>query len=165
MPFRYFTPGIQFISLAIAGVMSLISRPKKRGVRHISHSPSTQEDENVFNVTKIITKHSDCTAEVIPINVFGRKKVETFRLLSPGREVDLIMKNGYIKVFAYGEFIADLITPETSLVPKLFQQGIHFDAYLGGRDRAFLYDDGYDSCSIIIFYKMDGIPPTKVNVI
>lgn len=113
---------------------------------------------------KVISEYEDYTAEVISINVFGRKRVSTFRLLSPGRKVDLRMSKGDIKVFAYGQYIADLITPASSNLPRLFEENIHFDAYLGGRDMAFLSHDTYDSCSIIIFYKLEGIPPTKVNL-
>lgn len=165
MPFRYFSPGAIFFTFVIAGVLSLISRPKKKYIRHISQPPTTEEDANVSAMKRVISEYKDYTAEVIPINVFGRRRVETFRLLSPGRKVELRIKNGDIKVFAFGEYIAELITPVDSNVPKLFDEQIHFDAYLGGRDRTFLYDDTYDSCSIIIFYKLDGIPPTRVNLI
>ncbi len=164
MPFRFFSPGATIFSLVFAGVMSLVFKTKKRKPTHISNQPTSEEDANIAAMKVVLSEHEDCTAEVIDINVFGRRRVETFRLLSPGRRVELRMKKDEIKVFSFGEYIAELITPADSNLPRLFNEHIHFDAYLGGRDMTFLYSDTYDSCSIIIFYKIDGIPPTKVNL-
>lgn len=86
---------------------------------------------------KVVAEHQDCTAEVIGINIFGRRKAETFRLLSPGMEVELLMKKGDIKVFAYGEYIAELIPSEGCRLPQLFDVHIPFEAYLGGRSLIF----------------------------
>lgn len=74
------------------------------------------------------------------------------------------MIKGEIKVFSYGDYISDLFTTSDSNLPRLFKEQVSFDAYLGGRNRLFLEDDDYDSCSIIVFYKLDGVPPTKVNL-
>lgn len=127
-------------------------------------SRSTSDNPDIAEMKKVVAEHNGWTAEVININVFGRRRVETFRLLSPGRKVELRMKNGDIKVFAYGEYISELIVSPDSSLPRLFNENITFDAYLGGRDQVFMYDNTYDSCAIIVFYKIDGIPPTEVNV-
>ena len=164
MPFRFYSPGATIFSLVFAGVMSLFSRPKKHYVIH-SDPQLSEEKKNLSAMQKIVSEYEGYSAEVININVFGRRHVETFRLLSPGRTVELKMSKGEIKVYAFGEFIANLIPPVASNLPRLFKEQFQFHAYLGGRDRTFLYDDTYDSCSIIIFYKMEGVPPTKVNLI
>lgn len=164
MPFRFYSPGATIFSLVFAGVMSLFSSSRKRPVVHSSPQPSEAE-KNVSAMQKLVSEYEGYTAEVIDINVFGRRRVETFRLLSPGRKVELRIKKGDIKVYAFGEFIAELITPVTSNLPRLFEENVNFDAYLGGRDSVFLYDDTYDSCSIIVFYKLDGVPPTQVNIV
>ena len=57
------------------------------------------------------------------------------------------------------------IPDKRSNIYRLFDENIPYEAYLGGRDSAYLSDDDADFCSIIIFYKIDGIPPTKVNLI
>lgn len=93
---------------------------------------------------KVVAEHEDCTAEVIKINVFGRRRVRTFRILSPGHKVELRMKKGDIKVFAYGEYVADLIPSPDSNLPRLLGEQIPFEAYLGGRDMCFMYNEEYD---------------------
>lgn len=137
-------------------------------VMSANSDPLTErERKNISDVEKLVARYDGYTAEVFDINVFGRRKVETFRLLNPGEEVTLRKyrnTNGIYKVFAFDEYVADIIVTGSSRLPQLFQQKIPFYAYLGGRDRAFRFRDDYDSCSIIVFYKMDGVPPTKVNL-
>lgn len=164
----FFSPGSLLFTLIVVGVMSLFSRSKKRPAQYSSPKSSSplpaEAEANVDAMKKIVEKYDGYTAEVIEIRVFGRRRVDTFRLLSPGSKVDLRMKKGDIKVFVFGEYISELITPATSYLPRLFEEDIPFDAYLGGRDRAFLYDNTIDICSIIVFYKLDGVPPTQVNL-
>lgn len=166
MPFRNYSPGAGLFALVAAGVMSLFpSRIKKNHSYDTTADPEEEvRNQNLAAMKKIVAEHEDCTAEVIEINVFGRRKVNTFRLLSPGRKVELLMKKGDIKVFAYGEYIAELIPPAGSRLPQLFHENIPFDAYLGGRDLVFSDSDTYDLCSIIVFYKIEGIQPTEVNL-
>lgn len=170
MPFRYFSPGATIFSLVAAGVMSLFSRSKKSSST-ASFSPSSTtsyqskvEEENVSAMQEIVSQHKDCTAEVIDINIFGRRRVETFRLLSIGQKIDIRMKKGDLKVFAYGEYIAELIPSAGSNLEQLFKEHIQVDAFLGGRNYT-LHDDTYDTASIILFYKLDGVPPTKVDLL
>jgi len=124
------------------------------------HPMPSEEQANVLAMEKIVAQHEGYTAEVIHINVFGRKRVDDFRLLKPGHEIELRMGRGGIRVYAFGKFMADVLEPAESNLPRLFKETIPFDAYLGGRNRT--YEDDYDSCSIIVFYKIDGVPPTKV---
>lgn len=111
---------------------------------------------------KIASLYTDHTAEVIPFFVHGKKRVETSRLIDLGNKVELRLNDGNIKVFAYGDYIAELFPDKGSHLEKVMEKGIPFHAYLGGRDLAYRFDEDRDSCSIIVFYKLDGIPPTKV---
>lgn len=120
--------------------------------------------ENIERVEKIVEEYEGYTAEVIKIMVSGRKKVNTWRLLTPGDKVDLRLIKGSIKVFAFGEFIAEPCLPEDSRIIKLLEDGLPFDAYLGGRDLAFANEENVDFCSIIIFYQLPGVAPTKVSI-
>lgn len=113
---------------------------------------------------QITRLHSDCTAEVLNFNVFGKRKVSTIRLIDPGDKIEVRCYKDEYKVFLYGEFMADLYPPKDSLIPRLFAEGVKFESYLGGRDMAMLYTDDIDFCSAIIFYKIPGIGPTKVNL-
>lgn len=164
MPFRNWTTEAAVFTLIAAGVLSLFTSKKRRTYsKPTKLSPS--EDPYIAAMKKVVDEHNGWTAEVIKINVFGRRRVETFRLLSPGREIELRMKKGNIRVFAFGEYISELIVPPNSNLPRLFNEHISFDAYLGGREQVFMNDDTYDSCSIIVFYKLEGFPPTKVNLL
>lgn len=164
MPFRHFSPEATLFALVAAGVMKLFPGSKKRRYTYTRDEPSAEEEANISAMQGVVSAHEDCTAEVIPINVFGRRQVETFRLLSPGDKVTLRIKNDDIKVFAYGQYICELIPQADSNLERLLKDNVPFEAYLGGRDLAFLYSDTYDSCSIIVFYKLEGAGPTKVNL-
>lgn len=167
MPFRYYSPGSGIFAFLVMGVMSLFSGGKRRlRVAPASEKKTgpTLEEVNMAAVKKVVEAHADCTAEVIKLLVFGRRRVSSFRCVWPGSPVELRMIRGDIKVFAFGEYIADPIVPNSSNLPRLFEENVPFEAYLGGRDLAFLTDEEYDSCSIMVFYKLTGVPPTKVNL-
>lgn len=164
MPFRDCTPGAILFSLVTAGVMKLFSGSKKRRYTYTPDELSAEEEANISAVQIIVSAHEDCTAEVIPIRVFGKRRVDTFRLLSPGDKVTLKIKNDEIKVFAYGEYICELIPEAGSNLYRLFEDNVPFEAYLGGRDLSLKYQDSFDFCSIIVFYKLEGVGPTKVSL-
>lgn len=165
MPFRIYSPLTDFLGFITVGILELFSRRRKRWETPEQSTPQpTEEEQNISAMQKVVAEYDGYSAEVFNISVFGRRRVETFRLLTPGKRVELKMKKGDIKVFAYGEYIAELIPPVGSNLERLFEEEVRFDAYLGGRDRVFLNSETYDSCSIIVFYKLDGVPPTKVNL-
>lgn len=130
--------------------------------------PMTPGDSEV---EKVVKAHSDCTAEIFEIMAFGRTRVErTMYSMTPGDRVELRRHDGVIKVYGFYHgtdltfYINDLLMiPATSLLPKLFDEDITFEAYLGGRD---VYSSSKDMAflSIIVFYHIEGISPTKVNL-
>jgi len=84
----------------------------------------SEEQANVLAMEKIVAQHEGYTAEVIHINVFGRKRVDDFRLLKPGHEIELRMGRGGIRVYAFGKFMADVLEPAESNLPRLFKETI-----------------------------------------
>lgn len=150
---------------AVIAIMKAI-RPKKRSrPTSVKETHKEEAQENIDEMTAVVNAHKGYTAEVINVNVFGKRAVETFRLLRPGRAVEIRRnRKGDLKVYAYGEHICELIPAADSNIPRLLDDGIPFEAYLGGRDMAMMYSDTIDFCSIIIFYRIDGIPPTTVNI-
>lgn len=131
--------------------------------RHEADNVS-EEQRNMDAVSALVKKYEGYTAEVIPFNVFGKRKVETSRLKQPGSEIELRRYPDGCRVYAYGEYIADIFPDSNSNLDKLFDEKLNFYVYLGGRDRNFLYNDEYDSCSALIFYKIEGVAPTKVEI-
>ncbi len=92
------------------------------------------------------------------------RPIGSFRLLNPGDELELRRVGDVVKVFAFGEYVSDLSIPDTSQIHILIRDKIPFDAYLGGRDLDYIYNDNIDFASLIIFYKIEGLSPTKVNL-
>lgn len=119
---------------------------------------------NLSAIEEVVSDHSDCTAEVFNIFVKGVKKVKTIRLLDPGDEVEIRKVGGDVKVYAFGEYMADLMILSSSHLMKAFDSNVKIEAFIGGRDLAYIYDNDFDICSVIVFYKLDGVPPTKVNL-
>lgn len=122
-------------------------------------------------IEKVVRAHNGCTAEVFEIMAFGRTRVErTMYSMVLGDRVELRRHDGVIKIYGFYHgtdltfYINDLLMiPDTSLLPKLFDENIPFEAYLGGRD-VYCSSNDMIFLSIIVFYHVEGIPPTKVNL-
>lgn len=166
----YYGPApLPLMIFAIAGFFIYLykHRTPARKCSETLSTPSPEEKSNVLAMEKVVAAHEGYSAEVFNVSVFGRRKVETFRLLSQGDKVELRLKKGCsacVDVMAFGEYITDFIPDLGSNLLRLLKEKRQFDAYLGGRDLAFSYDDTCDFCSVIIFFKLDGVPPTHVNL-
>lgn len=125
-----------------------------------------EEQQNTEAAQRLVEAHADCTAEVINIIVWGWGRVYDFRKLRPGDPVEISRHKGEFKVFSHGRYIADLYPGKESRLPRIFDESIPFEAYLGGRDMRNAYvETERDYCSIIIFYRIPGVAPTKVNLL
>ncbi|MFG6385471.1 MAG: hypothetical protein K1V80_03195 [Muribaculaceae bacterium] len=139
------------------------TRQKKKSQPPSGYDPlATTKSKNIASMQDVVDAHREYTAEVFSFYVSGIKRVKTFRLLNPGDELEIRAVGNKFKVFAFGEYMNDLIIPKSSHIPRLFKDKIPFETYLGGRDLDYIYNDEIDFASIIIFYKIDGVPPTKV---
>lgn len=127
-------------------------------------SPTTEDKENLSRITKVTEQHSDHTAEVFNFSVHGRSKVLTCRLLQPGDKIELRLKDNFLKIFAFGEYLSETYLSDKSNLKMVFEQNILYHSYIGGRYNCFMSDSIFDYFTVIIFYKVDGIPPTKVNI-
>ena len=135
----------------------------RRKVRRNDNLPG-KEQRNIDVMVSLVNSHSDFTAEVIPFSVFGRKNVETSRLKEIGEDLEIRQCGDTFRVYAYAEPIAELIIPKNSLIPSLLNDNEPIEVYLGGRDASMMYNDKLDLCSLIAFYKKEGVPPTKVKL-
>lgn len=115
------------------------------------------------NLHNIVAEHTDYTAEILSLGVYGETRAAKMKELKPGDYVELRYKNGEVAVYNDDMFMGTLLCPDNSHVPALLKSNCYVDAYLGGRDLAQFYSDN-DFCSIIAFYKIPGVPPTKVNL-
>ena len=123
-----------------------------------------QTQENLERLQQVADSHKDYSAEVIPYYIKGKNRVKTFRLLNPGNEVELRLHDDDIKILAFGEYITDLLILKESHLQEVMKHGLPFHAYLGGRDPEYRYNDDFDLGNVIVFYKIEGLPPTQVTI-
>lgn len=137
-------------------------KPYRRNIGADGLTP--QERANVEAMKKIVAQYEGYTAEVISFVVSGRKIVSYWREVPIGTPLE-IRKDGILYyVYESGRRVYWFVKSEGSNIERLFDENIPFYAYLGGRNSSFLYGDNLDFSSIIIFYKIDGVPPTKVDL-
>lgn len=156
---RFYSPGTQIFSLLIAGVLSLIKAPKKtkRPARASARSPYYDA------VQEVVAAHADCTAEVFNVFVSGAGKVRIFSELSPGDRVELHLREEGIGVFVDGKYMSTPLLPESSRLRDCLESDTEVKAFLGGRDVTSCSEDA-EFCSIVAFYKIEGVPPTRISI-
>lgn len=162
--------------LVLLGIFAFFHDTRKRRSKYRTVSttpkPDIWEDEkkqyekqNVEAVNRMVAAHTDCTAEVFSVIALGWGQVNQFRKISPGEPVEIRRHKGWFKVFVENRYVCELYSGEQSLLPRIFDENIPFEAFLGGRNMQSAYrDTERDFCSIIIFYRIPGVPPTKVNI-
>lgn len=157
--FRIFSPGIQIFSLMTAGFLSLFKSSNKTSRPASGSAPSPYSDM----IHKVVASHADCTAEVFNIFVHGVGKVRIFSDLTPGDRVELRLRDGEVSVYADGKYMCTPLLTDSSRLRHLLESDVDVEAFLGGRDVTSCTDDA-EFCSIIAFYKIEGVPPTHISV-
>lgn len=158
MPFRITTPGATIFSLIAAGILSLFG-----GSRCKTRSSKRGYTPYVSPIQRVVDAHRDCTAELFNIFVNGRKRVGVFSELTPGDRVSINLDGACLVISAGHTTIASAELPASSLLPTAFQNGVDIDAYLGGRDVANASETA-EFGTIVVFYKLEGVPPTHINL-
>ncbi|MDE6341833.1 MAG: hypothetical protein K2K93_05905 [Muribaculaceae bacterium] len=155
--------GSMLFSLAVC---ALLSKKKHRSSASsaLAQERKRRKRENIERMKNVIARFEGYTAEVLPFSVIGQKEVAACRKLNPGNKVEIRLADGEIKVYAGGEYIGWLYPNSDSRLLQLLEEGVRFSAFLGGRDPDYLWNLEVDFCSLIIFYKLPGVPPTKVNL-
>ena len=149
-------------------------KKKHSDVKHSVSDDGTSENcifdqmrrENLEAIQKICESHTEYTAEIVKIRVFY-DDIWTWRRVKVGDPVTVSYdtKRGIAIVKTHNIRVAKFdYRKETTGLAEVFEQGKPFEAYLGGRDINLINVPVLDVCSIIFFYKLPGIPPTKVNL-
>ena len=138
--------------------MKLFGKPK----RH-SHATKQHHEPYVSQVQRVLDDHADCTAELFNIFVHGRKRVAPFSSLTPGDRMEMTLHGDKISFYTDGTMVAEIDLPESSMLPEAFKTDIRPEAFLGGRDVANASEDA-EFATVIVFYKINGIPPTKIKI-
>lgn len=166
--FRSFSPTVQLFSLMTAGILSLFKSSKKTRTSGpaAGSTPATNHSRSPYydRVQKVVAAHADCTAEIFNIFVHGAGKVRIFSELIPGDRVDLRLRDDEVSVYVDGKYMSTpLLLSDSSRLRSLLESDADIDAFLGGRDVSCCSDDA-EFCSIIAFYKIKGVPPTRISV-
>jgi len=174
--FRMYSPGASLFALAVAAILKLIpGKNKKRKQAQVA--PSCHSDDSSYGsavrakeeqpymsiMQRIVDEHADYTAEVFQLFVTKPWKVSIVSRLIPGDRVGLKLIDDEVWVTVNGKIVDDPALPLNSRLPQVLSEHIHYDAYLGGREIA-VCTPTLEVVSIIVFYKIDGVPPTNVDL-
>ena len=157
MFFRIYSPAATIFSFVTAGVLSRLGGHRHKSRRRREVTPY------VPKIQRVIDAHRDCTAELFNIFVRGRKRANAFAQLSPGDMLEVKLDGDSLEVWVGNIKIASAEIPATSLLPKAFQSGADIYAYLGGRDLENASDTA-EFGTVVVFYKLEDVPPTKINL-
>ena len=124
-----------------------------------------QSKRDYSAIGEVVKAHSDCTAEVVDVFVKGLSSVAISSSTPIGSKVELSLQaNNLVHLIIKGNDVATLyLLPSDSRIPLLLRNGTSVECFLGGRDVSALTSK-VDFISIIAFYKMQGVPPTKVEI-
>ena len=94
------------------------TRQKKKSQPPSGYDPlATTKSKNIASMQDVVDAHREYTAEVFSFYVSGIKRVKTFRLLNPGDELEIRAVGNKFKVFAFGEYMNDLIIRNRPIYP------------------------------------------------
>lgn len=114
-------------------------------------------------MNRIVSMHSDCTAEILDVAIIDRKYASMSYSLPVGTVLRLELKGTtVIEVYASDDICVTTLTPPVSSnIINALQAGSPIFAYLGGRDMNNSSPMS-DFISIIVFYQLPGLSPTTV---
>lgn len=158
MPFRYYPPGADIFALIVAGILKMFGKPKRRSGKADQHY-----EPYVSEVQRMLDAHADCTAELFNIFISGSRKVAPFSRLAPGDRMEARLNGDSISFLVDEVIVADAELPESSLLPRVFNDRIEPEAFLGGRDVANASEEA-EFATVVVFYKIEGVPPTKIQI-
>jgi hypothetical protein len=115
----------------------------------------------------IVDRYSDYTAEVTCAFI-GASSSHLTKYLPRGSKIELRMDGltSLIYVYVDGQQtlgVANYDESKGSNIPRLIKEHHRIDTYISGRNTD-LNMGGAELLQIISFYKVDGIPPTKVEI-
>ena len=138
-------------------------KTRRRVSRRAESQLYDEQRRNVDTMRRIVNDHQDFTAEVINFAVFGERKARKSKLLAVGTRLNIKREGDKYVIWVHHEPLAELLMPDASLLPRVIEEKHPVDVYLGGRDTTNC-NENFDACSLIAFYKLAGVPPTKVSL-
>lgn len=152
-----------FLLLIIAFVFYMHKHRNKKGNFSASF-PKKVPQSDPSRIQSVINAHRDCTAEIIDVCSYKWETTPVTMKHIPGDRVELKMDDGAVTVFIDGTLIAHLYYLENSRLEQIVRSRHKFYAYIFDRDMRASSPNRLDFLTIIVFYKLDGEPPTKVTI-
>lgn len=115
-------------------------------------------------IKSVVDAHRDCTAEIIDVCSYTLDTNPVTMKHIPGDPVELKMMDGVLAVYIDGTLITKLYYLPDSRVKQIVASGHKFYAYIFERDMEASNPNWMDFLKVIVFYKLDGLPPTKVTL-
>lgn len=131
---------------------------------NLSDFPTRVPTSEPSLIQSVIDSHTDCTAEIFDVCSYTLNTNPVTMKHVPGDPVELKMVDGNVAVYIDGTFINKLYPTKGSLLKQVVESGHRFHAYIWSRDMEASNPNWMDFLSVVIFYKMEGVPPTKVNL-
>lgn len=151
--------------LALLVVALVCYLHKHRDKKLLYHDlPKIDSSPHLDRIEEIVKKHRDCTAIICDANAYSFEKAQITTKHIPGDPVVLKIVDGRLSLFVDGFFITSLYFVNDPNINGIVERGDAYDAYIFERDIAASSPKWMDFISIIIFYKMDGVPPTDVKI-
>ncbi|WP_295732360.1 hypothetical protein [uncultured Muribaculum sp.] len=112
----------------------------------------------------IADAHADFSAEVFMLNVHGRKAVAEVDYLSAGDALELYETSSddiCVRTLD-GVKLGTPLIPIQSDFRRALAEHVEYEVYMGGRNNGFM--DNGALITIIVFYKLDGVPPSHLTI-
>lgn len=115
-------------------------------------------------IKAVVDEHRGFTAEIIDVCSYTLNTNPITMKHIPGDPVELKMVDDNVAVFIDGAIITTLYCIEDSRLKQVVESGRKFYAYIFERDMEASNPNWMDFLKVIVFYKLDGVPPTIINL-
>jgi hypothetical protein len=153
-----------FVLILIAGY--LLNNASKKLAKKPSKAVS-QTTNDLRAIHALVDRYADYTAEVTGAFI-GASSSHLTKCLPLGSKIELQLEEltGLIYIYVDEQQTLGIATyseERGSNIPKLLKEHHPIDTYICGRNTD-LAKGGAELLQVISFYKVDGIPPTKVEI-
>lgn len=161
---------LAIITLLVIKIISTLFSPNKNKKSKAMTTLDTikavygreKTDRCMDRLQAAVKRHNDYTMETINFLVTDPEKAKLSKSMLPGDSIDFNIKNGKIRIYKNYVFIASTLLPEDS---RLKSPELKFTpkAIVVTHDWSFSVMSK-DFITVAFFYKIDGVPPTRVNI-
>lgn len=160
----YYAPmPLPILLLLVTACICYLHKHRSKKVKLSNSFPKSVPETIPSRIRSVVEAHSDYTAEIIDVCSYTLNTNPVTMRHVPGDPVELKMVDGAVAVYIDGTLITKLYYLPDSRLKQVVESGHKFYAYIFDRDKEASNPNWMDFLKVIVFYKLDGIPPTKVS--